>query len=74
MLNRQLKPVLFASKRINIRLMFAFFRFEPNIRGAPYFCTAFIRLPVSIICGALVYQEQCQFFSFEFTIKVKVES
>jgi hypothetical protein len=35
MRNKWIKPVLFASKRINIRVIFAYFHFEPNITAYP---------------------------------------
>jgi hypothetical protein len=35
MRNKWIKPVLFASKRINIRVIFAYFHFEPNITAHP---------------------------------------
>jgi hypothetical protein len=35
MRNKRIKPVLFGSKRINIRFIFAYIRFEPNITAHP---------------------------------------
>jgi hypothetical protein len=66
MRNKRIKPVLFAWKRINIRFIFAYIRFEPNIAVTllsllfvivlPLFFTSFPSLSLSRVFSPCVHQ------------------
>ncbi len=51
--NQANKAILFASKRINIRFIFAYIRFESNMSGAPYSLSHSLTIPLHRFTAAL---------------------